>query len=978
MDLLNSQSLVPTLVCCLEDTYESTQQRALSLLTTISKEIYCTIMTDSQLSNLLKKALKYLYSSRTQDSMSAAYMLLSSFVDSRRSLTVLSQLDTSDMKVSFENLAISKSTNSAEELSLLLIHTVLQVIRHQVDEAKNDLVLASQEYPLYPALMSLRYLLRKAVVTDVNRWSKIIQEVFAVIHNDIHLLVAPVVCHSSPEGYLPPDDTEDKAPRRPSLPQYLVVCCWRTVKEISLVYGAIMENVVPTHHNIVTKNQICEYIKSFYESILQQAKHRGAFEMAYTGYCSYWHTVWRLSSCQDLVAEFLVDSPYSMLLNKDLAESLCATRRSAGLPFMVQAYVTAEPRLQNHYALIGIMNTLLPMSLNMPLDDSTSYSQAQRVHALNILRALYKASPLGDAVQPFVSVGLQSAITGYKSQVWAVRNASTMLFSALITRMFGVKQGKDDLSKQSGMAGRLFFQKYPEMHPFLMQELETCTEFRAPDGQTLLQPSLYLLLIVLCKLYPSQKESADASLSLDVFVPYLYRCASSPVYKTRMLAAHALANTLSQDSVPEAMKYLCENVSISSEHNRLHGLFLQVYHLYACVPDASLASVGETVANMLRSTYRAILSSRCELVKASYIDIIKGAKQQLVDVYPDLAPTIIMAALGASKEGFEWSTDIVQDWTKVSIDLQLSRCRLLLDTNEPSMCTREVLLELLHCGRMYEVHHEILSTSLAQGIQFLSPEDYVDVMAHMIGQQDHHHLSYNTLQSVNLSADILSEACSRCTINLSLAMKIKKVIGSIVWEQPSMSLLRLESHLLTLTGCLTLESVHSILEELLNYLRGDAVDTEGLRQSVEIAKLIGQALFYPNVHAKTDWEVPPSFWVAWVLLIFNLDSDISSRACVAIITVFAVLDPESRKDCDPHISMSSMLRCMRAVYHDNTTKDILQNWLEHPHIWLSLAAVQGIDECEDEDRLFEKAEGQLLCDPISFYNIVRHYQRSLF
>ena len=47
------------------------------------------------------------------------------------------------------------------------------------------------------------------------------------------------------------------------------------------------------------------------------------------------------------------------------------------------------------------------------------YSQVQRVHALNVLRALYRTSSLGDAVQPFVSQGLKSAIKGYKSQVWA-------------------------------------------------------------------------------------------------------------------------------------------------------------------------------------------------------------------------------------------------------------------------------------------------------------------------------------------------------------------------------------------------------------------------------------------------------------------------------------------------------------------------------------------------------------------------------
>jgi len=43
---------------------------------------------------------------------------------------------------------------------------------------------------------------------------------------------------------------------RPGLPQFLVVCCWRTIKEISLVYGTLMEKVVPQADDIVTHKQV--------------------------------------------------------------------------------------------------------------------------------------------------------------------------------------------------------------------------------------------------------------------------------------------------------------------------------------------------------------------------------------------------------------------------------------------------------------------------------------------------------------------------------------------------------------------------------------------------------------------------------------------------------------------------------------------------------------------------------------------------
>ena len=75
---------------------------------------------------------------------------------------------------------------------------------------------------------------------------------------------------------------------------------------------------------------------------------------------------YRMKSCHLLVEEFLTYSPYSMLLERLNADKLCATRRSAGLPFMVQAYLTSEPKLNNHSALNKIMIQLLPISLYLP------------------------------------------------------------------------------------------------------------------------------------------------------------------------------------------------------------------------------------------------------------------------------------------------------------------------------------------------------------------------------------------------------------------------------------------------------------------------------------------------------------------------------------------------------------------------------------------------------------------------------------
>uniref|UniRef100_A0ACB8GB73 Uncharacterized protein n=1 Tax=Sphaerodactylus townsendi TaxID=933632 RepID=A0ACB8GB73_9SAUR len=87
--------------------------------------------------------------------------------------------------------------------------------------------------------------------------------------------------------------------------------------------------------------------------------------------------------------------------------------------------------------------------ISLASSSNTTQSTIPQVHALNILRALFKDTRLGENIIPYVADGMQAAILGFMSSVWAVRNSSTLLFSTLITRIFGVKRGKDENSKKN-------------------------------------------------------------------------------------------------------------------------------------------------------------------------------------------------------------------------------------------------------------------------------------------------------------------------------------------------------------------------------------------------------------------------------------------------------------------------------------------------------------------------------------------------
>ena len=89
-------------------------------------------------------------------------------------------------------------------------------------------------------------------------------------------------------------------------------------------------------------------IGNYFRQQLLQSRHRGAFELAYAGFVKMTHTLWH-SSVADihcLPATWLNDLMSKVKVH-DPDDQLCATRRSAGVPFFVQ--VKAHNTSNNNY-----------------------------------------------------------------------------------------------------------------------------------------------------------------------------------------------------------------------------------------------------------------------------------------------------------------------------------------------------------------------------------------------------------------------------------------------------------------------------------------------------------------------------------------------------------------------------------------------------------------------------------------------------
>ncbi|XP_077893081.1 uncharacterized protein LOC144373980 isoform X3 [Ictidomys tridecemlineatus] len=102
-------------------------------------------------------------------------------------------------------------------------------------------------------------------------------------------------------------------------------------------------------------------------------------------------------------------------------------------------------------------------------------------------------------------------------------------------RKFSMEPGDEDLdcendhvSKMSRMfnshimTGREFFSCFPELYPFLLKQLEAVASTVDSDlGQLDHHPSMFLLLLVLERLYPSLMDGTSSALSMVPFVPFI-------------------------------------------------------------------------------------------------------------------------------------------------------------------------------------------------------------------------------------------------------------------------------------------------------------------------------------------------------------------------------------------------------------------------------------------------------------------------
>ncbi|XP_044756832.1 thyroid adenoma-associated protein homolog [Coccinella septempunctata] len=555
------------------DSYEVNKKMALGILTKMEPEKF-KFHDPETYTSFMRIALSYASDIKPSKSLSAAYMF---------------QLCCNSPLTPDDEGKLIEDRSADNDPILRMIQTVTAEFMSKYDDETPELDDITLNSPCYGLLTCLRYLIRfrprglwnEEYGTTYNLIFKICRRIFRE--------VLPIVSNPAPEGYLPDNEETEISIRDDTVrSQKILVYAWRTVKEITLLFAEFVQQnrYVGEYHFLTEENYV--QIGEHFMEIFVQAKHRGVFEQAYLGFCiiceEYW--IYPSKDLSSLPMQWLKRG-LDLVTGVKVDSRLCSTRRSAGMPFLTMAILTTDPSLDKASVRLT-MKELMTAAANLD-EDRMEY----RTHSFNILRFLFRHSKLSDYVPPYIEKAAELALRGMQSRDWGVRNSATLLFSALITRLFGVQRSQDFevVTTKNKMTTKVFSTRYPTLFHYLIDTLKVeCTN----KNSLVLQP----ILIFFSRLYPGYTEPEDPK--LEEAKIYIRKCMASPDNETRKLAVMASISIVQPKDLHLTVRRNFEIISQKNVgNNECLALLLEAWHILKFLGDRCEVHVGKIVSDSI-------------------------------------------------------------------------------------------------------------------------------------------------------------------------------------------------------------------------------------------------------------------------------------------------------------------------------------------------------------------------------------------
>ncbi|KAJ8046071.1 Thyroid adenoma-associated protein-like [Holothuria leucospilota] len=418
--------------------------------------------------------------------------------------------------------------------------------------------------------------------------------------------------------------------------QLILSSSWLSLKQCSNLLGQISEQYCC---NATLKFMMADSqhtaVASMLTDILLKCRHKGVIEncsLALSSLCSKFLTSHNLVLEKEV--EVLLDRTLSLISTVEQKTSF--TKKSAGLPMLVEAIVTAEPKQRERKLLKHALKVLTEIAKEPLPEELSDKHDLPQAHALNILQSLFRSSVTSEDVSPYISDVLKLTIYGFSSSCFVVRNSSMQLFGILIARLFGQKRVTDEHSLLNSLSIEEFFSRYPGMQEYLQAEVISAAEDQvsSTEGSTHLsvRPSLQPVLVILSKLGRGIQEQYDESLS-EPFKESLERLLASPIYFVRRLVPRALLPFLAPSELGTLLEKIILELPQTSEEalcqNKLHGCLLFAQELIKQSSDSEkwLRNIQQTLP--LSCSWIATEANQCTFTRAAFIDIITSVWQKI-------------------------------------------------------------------------------------------------------------------------------------------------------------------------------------------------------------------------------------------------------------------------------------------------------------------------------------------------------------
>jgi len=248
----------------------------------------------------------------------------------------------------------------------------------------------------------------------------------------------------------------------------------------------------------------------------------------------------------------------------DLQQNASVTKRSAGIPMLVQSILSAKPcsssnSLLQHsmFHLLAVAETPLPQVLDMAVD-------LTHFNVLNILRAIYRDNVLSNVVLPYVEEGVIVTIGGFSSSSWSIRSASSLLLGTLLPRMLGQHSSPEESHHSTSVD--VFFSWYPKLTTYFIKCLKEQSEH--VDTFNTILPHIIPVLTFLSKL--SSTSTTESKRLSMTFIPLLESMLGTSVYVVRDLVASSMTAFITTDKVESYVaQLLCKETSFNKTHSLL-------------------------------------------------------------------------------------------------------------------------------------------------------------------------------------------------------------------------------------------------------------------------------------------------------------------------------------------------------------------------------------------------------------------------